>query len=83
MSRIEFRLPELGDEAGDEATVSFWYYEEGERVAEGEDLVEMVTDKATFNVPSPVKGKMLEIVVGDGEKAKVGDLLAVLEGTDD
>ena len=33
MSRFEIKLPELGDDAGEEATVSFWYFEEGEAVA--------------------------------------------------
>jgi pyruvate/2-oxoglutarate dehydrogenase complex dihydrolipoamide acyltransferase (E2) component len=72
-------LPDLGEDAGDEATVSFWYFEEGEQVAKDEDIVEMVTDKATFNVPSPVTGKVVEVRVADGAKAKVGDVLAIIE----
>jgi pyruvate/2-oxoglutarate dehydrogenase complex dihydrolipoamide acyltransferase (E2) component len=78
VSQHEFRLPELGEDAPDEATVSFWYFEEGEAVAKDEDLVEMLTDKATFNVPSPVSGTLTAIRVGDGEKAQVGDVLGVL-----
>jgi pyruvate dehydrogenase E2 component (dihydrolipoamide acetyltransferase) len=82
VSQIEFRLPELGDDAGDEATVSFWYYEEGEQVAEGDDIVELVTDKATFNAPSPAAGTIVEIRAADGAKVSVGDVLAII-GTDD
>jgi len=72
-------LPELGSDAGEEATVSFWYFEVGEDVPKDEDIVEMVTDKATFNVPCPVAGKLLEVRTEDGSKVKVGDVMAVLE----
>ena len=82
MSQVEFRLPELGDDAGNEATVSFWYYEEGEKVAKDEDLVEMVTDKATFNAPCPVAGTVVEIRTADGAKVTVGDVMAILETAD-
>ncbi len=82
MSQLELRLPNLGEDAPDEATVSFWYFEEGEDVAEKEDIVEMVTDKATFNVPCPVAGKLAEIRAGDGAKVKVGEVLGVLEVAD-
>ena len=79
MSQVELKLPELGDDAGDEATVSFWYKDEGEEAAEGDDLVEMVTDKATFNVPCPVSGKVVEIRARDGAKVKVGEVIGILE----
>jgi pyruvate/2-oxoglutarate dehydrogenase complex dihydrolipoamide acyltransferase (E2) component len=77
--RKEIRLPELGEDAGDEAKVSFWYAEEGESVDEGADLVEMLTDKATFNVPSPETGQIVEVKVGEGDVVKVGDVIAVME----
>ena len=65
MSLFELRLPDLGEDAGDEATVSFWYFEENEAVAKDEDIVEMVTDKATFNVPCPVSGTVVEVRAAD------------------
>ena len=79
---FELRLPELGEDAGDEATVSFWYFEEGEEVKESEDIVEMMTDKATFNVPSPVSGKLVEVRAPDGTKVKVGEVLGIIEVPD-
>jgi pyruvate/2-oxoglutarate dehydrogenase complex dihydrolipoamide acyltransferase (E2) component len=79
VSLFEFRLPDLGKDAPDRATVSFWYFEEGEDVEEKADIVEMVTDKATFNVPSPVAGRLVEIRASDGTKVKVGEVLGVLE----
>ena len=72
-------LPELGEDAGDEAEVSFWYVEEGESVEEGEDLVEMVTDKAAFTVPSPASGTLKEIMTPEGETVGVGEQMAVIE----
>jgi len=77
--RVDVKLPDLGEDAGDEATVSYFYLEVGETVQEGADLVEMATDKATFNVPSPVSGKLVEINVGEDDVVKVGEKLAVIE----
>ncbi|MBI4830778.1 MAG: hypothetical protein HY801_04325 [Candidatus Lindowbacteria bacterium] len=75
----EIKLPNLGEDAGDEATVSFWHFDEGDEVREGDDLVEMTTDKATFNVPSPRSGILSEIVADEGDTVKVGEVLAILE----
>ena len=77
--RVEVELPEVGGNNGDEATVSFWYVEEDEEVEEGEDLVEMITEKTTFNVTAPVSGRLLEILTQEGDVVKVGDIMAILE----
>jgi len=74
----EVKLPELGEEV-EKATVSFWYHEEGERVEKEEDLVEMVTDKATFNVPSPAFGTLSQIKAEEGAIVKAGEVLAIIE----
>ncbi|MFH0732046.1 MAG: biotin/lipoyl-containing protein [Candidatus Omnitrophota bacterium] len=71
-------LPEIG-EGVIEATVSFWHVDEGAKVNEGDDLVEMITDKATFNVPAPTGGILKEILCKEGEMAKVGKTIAVIE----
>jgi pyruvate dehydrogenase E2 component (dihydrolipoamide acetyltransferase) len=82
MADVDVRLPELGDEAGDEARVSFWYVDVGEEVQEGDDLVQMLTDKATFDVPSPVTGTMVEHVATEDKAIKVGDVLCRLKTED-
>ena len=79
MAVIDVTLPELGDEAGDEAWVSFWYVEIGEVVEEGDDLVQMLTDKATFDVPSPVKGRLARQVAAEDTTVKVGGVLCKIE----
>ena len=80
--RIQVKLPELGDDADQEANVSFFFPEVNDVIKEGDDLVEMVTDKATFNVPSQVTGKVVEIVVNEDQVVKVGEVLAVIETED-
>ncbi|MCK6469895.1 MAG: biotin/lipoyl-binding protein [Candidatus Brocadia sinica] len=77
--RVEVELPEVEGNNGDEATVSFWYVEEDEEVEEGEDLVEMITEKTTFNVTAPVSGRLLEILAQEGDVVKIGDIMAILE----
>ncbi len=77
--RTEIKLPHLGDDAGDEASVSFFYPEVGDHIKEGEDLVEMLTDKAAFNVPSPVSGTLVEFLVRDNDLVKVGQPLAIVD----
>lgn len=72
-------LPDLGKDAGDEATVSFWQVDEDDRVEKGDDLVEMSTDKASFFVPSPVRGILREIVEDEGAQVSVGDVLCRIE----
>ena len=74
----EVRLPELA-EGVDKAVVSFWHKEKGEDVSKGDDLVEMLTDKATFNVPSPITGKIKNISAEEGQEIKVGELIAEIE----
>ena len=77
--RLEVALPNLGKDAPDKATVSFWFSDAGESVKKGEDLVEMVTDKATFNVPSPATGKIVEVCAKEEAVVKVGQVMAIME----
>ena len=71
-------LPELG-EGITKATVAVWHIQPGEHVQESDDVVEVVTDKATFNVPATVSGRIKEILVKEGEEAQIGQALALIE----
>ena len=71
-------LPELG-EGIQKATVSYWYFKEGEKVNEKDDLVELTTDKATFNLPSPCTGTLTEILFHEGDTVNVGEVLGIIE----
>jgi len=75
---VKVHLPALG-EGIDKATVSYWYFKAGEKVNEKDDLVELTTDKATFNLPSPATGNLCEILVHEGETVNVGEPLGVIE----
>jgi pyruvate dehydrogenase E2 component (dihydrolipoamide acetyltransferase) len=82
MARYEVKLPPLGDDGGDEATVNFFFPQVGESIKEGDELLEMVTDKATFVVPSPISGKLVETRVKEDDVVKVGEVLAIVETPD-
>lgn len=71
-------LPELG-EGIKKATISFWYKQTGERVEEKEDLVELSTDKAVFNLPAPSSGKLVNILCKEGDIVDVGQAIAEIE----
>ena len=75
---MEFILPELV-EGVNEAVVSFWHFKEGDNIKEGDEVVEMATDKAAFNVPSNISGVLKKIVAEEGETVKVGAVLAIIE----
>lgn len=71
-------LPELS-EGVDKATVSYWYFKEGQKVNEKDDLVELATDKATFNLPCPCSGILSQTLFKEGDTVRVGEVLAVIE----
>jgi 2-oxoglutarate dehydrogenase E2 component (dihydrolipoamide succinyltransferase) len=71
-------LPELG-EGIEKATVSYWYFKEGDKVTEKNDLVELTTDKATFNLPCPCSGILSEIFFREGDTVNIGEVVAVIE----
>lgn len=70
----DFRLPDLG-EGLTGAEVSKWLVAEGEVVSEGDPLLEVVTDKATAEIPSPFSGVVERIHVREGETVAVGTVL--------
>jgi len=74
----EITLPSLA-EGIEKAAVSYWHRAVGDDVKEGEDLVELVTDKATFNLPAPVSGVLKEILVEEGKDVMVGQILGKIE----
>jgi 2-oxoglutarate dehydrogenase E2 component (dihydrolipoamide succinyltransferase) len=71
-------LPELA-EGINQATITYWHLGEGEKVTEGQDIVEMATDKATFNLPSPSAGVLSKKLREEGETVNVGETLGIIE----
>ncbi|MCZ4354208.1 2-oxoglutarate dehydrogenase complex dihydrolipoyllysine-residue succinyltransferase [Roseovarius aestuarii] len=74
----EVRVPTLG-ESVTEATVATWFKKPGDAVQADEMLCELETDKVTVEVPSPVSGKMGEIIAAEGETVGVNALLAMID----
>ncbi|MFB0527534.1 MAG: biotin/lipoyl-containing protein [bacterium] len=73
----EIILPDMGEEVK-EATISFWHHDEGDKVTQGEDLVEITTEKASFQVEAPVSGVLSKISAGEGEVVKSGQVLGII-----
>lgn len=69
-----FKLPDIG-EGIHEGEIVKWFVEEGQEVKEDDTLLEVQNDKAVVEIPSPVTGKVTEIVVSEGTVAVVGDTL--------
>lgn len=74
MSRFTFRLPELG-EGIHEGEIVKWHVKPGDSVEEDQVIMEVQNDKAVVEVPSPVKGKVVELKVTEGTVSVVGDPL--------
>ncbi len=76
------RIPDIGDDFKN-AVIVEWLVKEGGFVKQGQDLVELVTDKASFVVPSPVDGTVKEILKKQGEKLGEDMVLAEIVGDKD
>ncbi len=76
--RFEFTLPDLGEGIA-EGEIVRWHVKEGDTVEEHQTLVEVETDKAIVEVPSPKKGRIVKIGHKEGETVEVGDILVELE----
>ncbi|RDE09018.1 dihydrolipoamide acetyltransferase family protein [Pelagibacterium lacus] len=73
-----FRLPDIGEGVA-EAEITAWHVKEGDRVEEDQTLVDVMTDKATIDMTSPVAGRVVKIHGAEGDKAPVGSVLVELE----
>ena len=70
-------MPQLG-ETVTEGTILSWAKQPGDVIAEDDVLLEISTDKVDTEIPSPVAGTVLEILVPEGETVSVGTPLAVI-----
>jgi len=78
MARYEFKLPDIGEGIA-EAEIVAWHVKVGESVAEDQQLADMMTDKATVEMESPVAGKVLEVAGEVGDMIPIGSVLVVIE----
>jgi pyruvate dehydrogenase E2 component (dihydrolipoyllysine-residue acetyltransferase) len=75
----EFKLPELGENI-DQGDLVRLMISPGTKVSEGQPVMELETDKAVVEVPSSVTGVVKDVLVKQGEKVKVGQVIFTLEG---
>ncbi len=73
----EFRLPDLG-EGMEEATIVKWLVKPGDVVRKDQNIVEVETDKAVVDIPSPYEGKVISLKFKVGDVAKVGSVLLTI-----
>jgi pyruvate/2-oxoglutarate dehydrogenase complex dihydrolipoamide acyltransferase (E2) component len=72
-ANTDVRLPDLGDVG--EVVVVEWLKRVGDAVADGEDLVEVETEKTAFVVPSPARGRLRTITAQPGDRLQAGGAL--------
>src|SRR4051812_2188944 len=78
MARFTFKLPDIG-EGISEAEIVAWHVAVGDRVEEDQQLADMMTDKATVEMESPVAGTVIELAGDVGDQVSIGAALVVIE----
>ena len=78
MARYSFRLPDIGEGIA-EAEIVAWHVKIGDRIEEDAQLADMMTDKATVEMESPVTGIVVELAGEVGDMVSIGSTLAVIE----
>ncbi len=78
MARFTFKLPDIG-EGISEAEIVAWHVKIGDRVEEDQQLADMMTDKATVEMESPVAGTVVELAGEVGDQVSIGAALVVIE----
>jgi len=78
MGRYVFKLPDVGEGTA-EAELVAWHIKPGDLVEEDQHIIDVMTDKATVEIPAPAAGKVLSVKGAPGEMLAVGSPILVLE----
>ena len=78
MGLYKFKLPDIGEGIA-EAEIVAWHVKVGDMVEEDQQLADMMTDKATVEMETPVAGKVVELAGEVGDQIPIGSVLAVIE----
>jgi 2-oxoglutarate dehydrogenase E2 component (dihydrolipoamide succinyltransferase) len=78
MTIIEIKVPQLS-ESVTEATLLTWHKKEGEAASEGENLIDIETDKVVLELPAIKSGVVTKIIKHDGDKVVAGEVIGVLD----
>ncbi len=75
---FKFKLPDIGEGIA-EGEIVKWFVKEGDTINEDDTMLEVQNDKSVEEIPSPVTGKVLKVVVPEGTVANVGDVLVEID----
>ncbi len=78
MSTIDVKVPQLS-ESVTEATLLTWHKKVGDAVSEGENLIDVETDKVVLELPAGKSGVLTKIIKGDGAKVGSNELIAIID----
>ena len=78
MARFTFKLPDIGEGIA-EAEIVAWHVAVGDRVEDDQNIADMMTDKATVEMESPVSGTVVELAGEVGDQVAIGAALVVIE----
>lgn len=78
MARYQFKLPDIGEGIA-EAEIVAWHVKVGDMVSEDQQIADMMTDKATVEMESPVAGKVVRIAGEVGDQIPIGSVLVEFE----
>jgi 2-oxoisovalerate dehydrogenase E2 component (dihydrolipoyl transacylase) len=78
MGRFTFKLPDIGEGIA-EAEIVAWHVKVGDTVVEDQQIADMMTDKATVEMESPVSGTVVELAGEVGDQVAIGAALVVIE----
>src|SRR5688572_11191379 len=78
MAKYEFKLPDIGEGIA-EAEIVAWHVKVGDQIEEDQQIADMMTDKATVEMESPVAGKVVQLAGEVGDQIPIGSVLAVIE----
>jgi pyruvate dehydrogenase E2 component (dihydrolipoamide acetyltransferase) len=77
-SSFQFKMPDIG-EGIHEGEIVKWFIKSGDKVKEDDILCEVQNDKAVVEIPSPVEGTVLDVLIGEGTVATVGQVLVTFD----
>ncbi|MFZ7942142.1 MULTISPECIES: dihydrolipoamide acetyltransferase family protein [Bacillaceae] len=75
---FQFKMPDIG-EGIHEGEIVKWFVKPGDKVQEDDVLCEIQNDKAVVEIPSPVEGTVIDLLVGEGTVATVGQVLVTFD----
>ena len=75
---VEVVLENLPNSVG-QATIHVWYFEEGDAVSKGDEIVELSLEEGTVTVAAPASGILAEVYYDEGETVEVGEALCLIE----